>query len=484
MIKNTCITVLGVLVLSACSQSEPEELGGVVDLIFADVDNPASPGCAVGIQKGGKTLFTKGYGMADIKSARPNGPDTHFNIASMTKQFTVLSIRALQTRGKLSVQDDIRDYIPEMPKTDTVIKISNLIHHTSGLMDYTNYLYLAGMRKYEGLEREFALEITTGDFPLVSPVGSRWAYNNGAYVLLAEIVRRVSGEDFEIFARREILGSVDMKASYFRSKNDPDFGPAATPYDITENGPVVSGGSVEYSGDGGLVTTVNDFLKYTAEIHKGESLWNEPNRLFMTTSGKLTGPEVYPDTGTLDTNYGGAIGLRRSHDRQLYRHSGSIDGFNSLFAVYPDDKLAFVAFCNFSGAELYERFSRLEDFFFGVSAARDGKKQAAPKEVNNTPLPKSLIASLEGTFRSEKLNATYEIEPLVDGLVVTLTSPYTKTPIRTEYPHAALRHGAAQKYFIVLKDAEIETLREPGNKLDKFLLHSPALPPFEFERVK
>lgn len=123
-------------------------------------------------------------------------------------------------------------------------------------------------------------------------------------------------------------------------------------------------------------------------------------------------------------------------------------------------------------------------FFFGVRGATDEKKRVAPKEVNNIALPKSLMASLEGVFRSEKLNATYEIEPLAEGLMVTLTSPYTKAPIRMEYPHVVLRQGAAQKYFIVLRGAEIEISRKPGNKLDKFLLHSPALPAFEFKRVK
>ncbi|MBL4836982.1 MAG: beta-lactamase family protein [Kordiimonadaceae bacterium] len=484
MVLACSILSLSTGISSGVQPLDPSELKAAIDGVFADVNNPSSPGCSVGIQKGQETLFSAGYGMADIDTARPNDADTHFNIASMSKQFTVLSILALQADGKLSVDDDIRKYIPEVIKTDDIVKISHLIHHTSGLMDYVRYLFAAGLPEFEGLKRDLAIEIMTGDFPMVSPAGAVYSYNNGAYVLLAEIVKRVSGQDFETFARGHILSQVDMQSSYFRSENDPSFGRVATPYIKRKEGSTKAGGSVNYSGDGGLVTTINDFLKYTAEIHKGATLWNDKNRRFLTTSGQLTGPTVHPNTGTLKTNYGGAIQLETAHGEEMLVHSGSIDGFNALFQIYPDQGLTLVAFCNFEDANLPSRFTAITDLFFDQKKKLE-KTEHEEKHVHN-PAPESLIAALSGTFKSDVLKTTYDIESLSDGqMLITLTSPYSGGPVRIELPKGSIQiTQKSSDQILSLGYNKIVIPKQSGPLINNFSLRVPSLPDFIFNRVE
>ena len=480
------ILALSVGAVADVPTPQGHELRVAVEGIFSDVNSAKSPGCSVGIQKGQKTLLTAGYGMSDIAAARQNTADTHFNIASMSKQFTVLSILTLQKDGKLSVDDDIRDYIPEVIKTDKAVKISHLIHHTSGLMDYVQYLFTAGMAEFEGLERDLAIEIMTGDYPTVFPAGSAFIYNNGAYVLLAEIVSRVSGQDFETYARENILSTVDMRSSYFRSKNDPNFGQVATPYMNSDDNAEQAGGSVNYSGDGGLVTTINDFLKYTAEIHKGKNLWNEKNRAFLTTSGRLTGPKKHPETGTLKTNYGGAIGLQETRGQTILRHGGSIDGFNTLFHIYPETDLTIVAFCNFDGAGLRDRFSKIGDLFFGEEETTVKASALTTKDPVTNNLPQKLVAALSGTFKSDMLKTTYNIAPLGEhGLTVTLKSPYSHGSVKTDFPDAILQPSDnSDNQLIMLDWVAIETPKKSVKTLQSFTLRTPSMPPIVFTRIK
>src|SRR5581483_7650094 len=115
-----------------------------IDSIFAPYASPRSPGCAVGVTRNGSLEFAKGYGMADLREHRPITPETPFYIASLSKQFTAMSIVLLAHDGRLSLDDSIRKWVPEVPSFSAPITIRELLHHTSGLRDYFTLLAVAG----------------------------------------------------------------------------------------------------------------------------------------------------------------------------------------------------------------------------------------------------------------------------------------------------------------------------------------------------
>lgn len=478
-----CGSILLVPTALATPWPAPEELTRVVDEAFADYAQGPGPGCAVGIQHAGETALTRAYGLADVAASTPITADTLFNIASISKQFTVLSILELQSRGELAVGDDIRKYLPELPPSDPITRISHLIHHSSGLMDYLDYFVLAGMRDYGGLSREEALQVMFAEPERIAPAGAEWEYNNGGYLLLAEIVARVSGQSFETFAREQLLQPLGMEGSYFRAPDEPDFGPVATGYQQTPGGLEQRAATVSYSGDGGLVTSVRDFLRFTRAMHLSLDPWHAANAAFVTTPGRLTGPAVYPATGSLDTDYGGGLGLHQMYGRLAYTHSGGIAGYNSDFAYFPDTGLAIVAFCNLRRAGLEGRFAHIAELYFGEAAQSSAAETAQAPASAITPLPADLMQALQGQYHSERLRTSYTIEPLAGGgMVLTTRSPFIDAPLREEFPGAGLTPaGEIAPGFpeLVLK----VTGREAG-RITRFDLVHPMTPAFEFLRVE
>ncbi len=143
------------------AQGNHDKIAAAVDEVFADVVKPGSPGCAVAVARDGKLLYAKGYGLANIEENIPLTPESVFDIGSTSKQFSAASILLLQQQGKLSVNDDIRKYIPELPDYGKKITILNLLNHTSGLRDYLVLFDLAGVNTDSVTTDEEALALIT-----------------------------------------------------------------------------------------------------------------------------------------------------------------------------------------------------------------------------------------------------------------------------------------------------------------------------------
>ncbi len=491
----TSLFTIGIALAScgiAEEKTESEALAKVVDVAFAEFDTSSVPGCAIGVQKDGTTLLAKGYGLSDLATGVPITADTHFNVASVSKQFTVLAILQLQAEGKLSLDDLVSSYIPEISATESPITIRHLIHHTSGLMDYTNYLLLAGfgaedgLGGFAGLTRNLAMDILTAGFPAAAPVGSEWSYNNGGYLALAEIVKRVSGEDFETYARKHVLEAVGMQNSYFRSPDEPDMGPVAKGYKLVGGKPVRGEESVSYSGDGGLITTLNDFLLYLGEMDKGETLWDADTRRFMTTPGRLVGPSPYPATGTLDTDYGGGLFIRSNHEKTVLLHGGYIEGYNARWRYYPEDRVAMAALCNSEATNsvfLVDTFNRIADHVFGpvkASGEQPATPQPARSEIAREPLSSELRSRFEGTYVSKDMKTTYSFKTNGPAWKISITSPYSNGTVTTDLPPFTITDN---KIMLGLATLGFEIDREGTEPIDTFYLSADGFPKFKFIRV-
>jgi len=194
-----CGLVIGTL--SALGASGPQDkTAAAVDEVFADYTKAGSPGCAVAVYRDGRISYSKGYGLANIEEDVPITPQTVFDIGSTSKQFTAASILLLEKDGKLSVNDEVRKYIPELPDYGQKISILNLLNHTSGLRDYLTLMELAGINTDSVTTDEDALQIIVRQKALNFAPGSDWLYSNTGYFLLSIIVKRVSGKTLREFA--------------------------------------------------------------------------------------------------------------------------------------------------------------------------------------------------------------------------------------------------------------------------------------------
>src|SRR5262245_20501624 len=186
-----------------------------VDRVFAGLDRPDSPGCALGVVHKGKLAYEKGYGQANLEQNIPITPSTVFYIASASKQFTAASIALLARQNKLALDDDIRKYLPELPTYEASVTIRQLIHHTGGIPDYLELLGYAGQRLDDIHTEDEILELLSRQKSLGFKPGDQFLYSNSGYFLLGMIVKRVSGKPLAQFAEDFIFNPLGMTRSRF-----------------------------------------------------------------------------------------------------------------------------------------------------------------------------------------------------------------------------------------------------------------------------
>src|SRR5580765_7890850 len=219
--KIAAAVILGFAIqaVAGISTNAQEKQAKAVDEIFADLAKEGSPGCALAVARAGKIIYEKGYGLANIEQNVDITPQSIFDIASTSKQFTAASVLLLEKQGKLSVNDDIRKYIPELPDYGQKITILQLLNHTSGLRDYPTLMTLAGI-PIDGVTTDTdALGLITRQKALNFAPGSEWLYSNTGFFLLSAIVQRVSGKTLREFAAENIFAPLEMRHTQYRDSH-------------------------------------------------------------------------------------------------------------------------------------------------------------------------------------------------------------------------------------------------------------------------
>jgi len=202
-----------------------------IDAVFASWDRPGSPGCALAVNQNGERVYSQGYGYANLDHDVPITPKTVFDVGSLTKQFVAASISMLELEGKLSLDDSVRKWLPELPELNEPVTLRHMIYHTSGLRDYLTLFPLAGRGHYYPISDAQILELMSRQRALVFPPGERYLYSNTAYMLLAQIIERVSGQEPAEFARERIFGPLEMTGSLMYDSYERIIPLRATGYD-------------------------------------------------------------------------------------------------------------------------------------------------------------------------------------------------------------------------------------------------------------
>ena len=215
LLKRTIFLFLliSMTITSSASASIKPDLTSQVDELFTVYDSYDRPGAAVAVIQNGEIVYQNGFGMADLERSVTITPDSVFEIGSISKQFTAMCLMLLENDGKLTLDDNIRKYIPEMPEYDRQITLRHLLHHTSGVRDVETLIPLAGMHWFNYYSDVQMLELIMRQKGLNFPPGEQFLYSNSGYVLLAQVVSRVSGQSLREFAQKRI----DYLSSHLQS---------------------------------------------------------------------------------------------------------------------------------------------------------------------------------------------------------------------------------------------------------------------------
>lgn len=307
--------------------TDPKKL---VDQLLAPWDRRDGPGAAVAVWRGGKTLLAKGYGMANLAYDIPFTATTPTNIGSTSKQFTAFSVMLLVDDGKLSLDDDVRKHIPELPDLGKTVTVRNLLTHTTGYREIYNALIIGARRFDEGdyVSPEEIIALVQRQPTLQNAPGAEFNYNNTAFALAALVVERVAKQPFADFVAQRIFTPLGMTHSTVRADRHVSVRGATTGYSRAPNGNWRDLGDLASSmGAGGIYTTLAD-LKIWVENYAKPRVGTAKSIALMMTPFTLTNGK--------STGYGMGLFIDKQGSLTRVHHGGADISHRSQLAYYPE----------------------------------------------------------------------------------------------------------------------------------------------------
>jgi len=400
----------------AYAQSQlSDDLAGRVDAVFARFARPDSPGCALGVFQNGAITYSKGYGSANLEYGVPITPATPFISGSVAKQFTAAAIALLVEQGRISLDDDVRKYIPELPDYGATITIDHLVHHTSGLRDFWALVQVAGMRYDDGYAVGDVIRLAARQKHLNFPPGTEYDYSNTGYIALGLIVQRVTGKSLREFTTEQIFEPLGMTGTHFHDDHTMLVPGRASAYSpLPEGGYRINVWNNDIVGQGGLILTVNDLLKWDENFYTGKV--GGPGFLKrQLQQGKLA-------NGTTLT-YAFGLTVTQYRGLPLVEHGGSSGGYRTIISRFPTEHTTVVALCNTTEANTTMLSHQVADILLGSKMSAPAERAARPDSAatrGTTPVARDL-GVLTGRYYSTELDATYDVS--ATGATLTVKRP-------------------------------------------------------------
>lgn len=309
-----------------------------VGALFADWVDSTTPGCAVGVNRRGQPVYRGAFGMANLETATPITPNTIFQAASLAKQFTAMSVMLLVRDGRLSLDDDVRQFIPELPDYGARITLRHLLTHTSGLRDFFEMLILArGRFEEDRITNADMMDIVTRQKSLNFTPGTEFLYSNTGYALLEVVVSRVSGKSLRDFAAERIFAPLGMTHTQFKEDYFALVPGRAAGYGRRGAGWRSSTPNYDVYGSTNLFTTIGDLMIWTANL-------DNPRVGDTSIVRQMSASAVLPNGDR--TDYGFGLSLWNDEGTTVVEHEGGDPGFRSYLARYLQDSLAVAVLCN------------------------------------------------------------------------------------------------------------------------------------------
>lgn len=377
------------------------------------------PGCAVAtLARAGASFDVAGY--ADLEAGVPISRDTRFLIASASKQFTALAVLRLVDQGRIGLDDPAEHWLPDLAGALRGATVRQLLNQTAGVRDHTSLMALAGIERMAEVAPDTVLAMMRGlDSNNFAP-GSQARYSNGHYLMLAQLVERVSGRSLAAFAHEELFAPLGMRDTGFDTR-----APIAHGYrPLRSGGFRIADDQPSLPGSGGLATTARDLVRFDAAFRSGEGVWSPAVKAMFVEAGRLSNGEtaVLPEFGT---PYGAGIGLERRDGVLWLSHDGGSEGFRAQYLRRADAPVGAIVLCNRSDVNPDAIAERLSN------RAVPEPQASAVRPLREAPQPASgaAIAALLGRWRSSETRIDYAIRAEGDGVQVTIRSPLAAEPI-------------------------------------------------------
>lgn len=400
-----------VIAIFVFSWAIADEKTDKVDKLFAQWDSTSSPGAALAIIKDGEIFYERGYGVADLERNIIMTANSIFDIGSCSKQFTAACVALLAQEGKISLDDDVRKFIPEMPRYERPITVRHLIHHTSGIRDYIELLSLAGYTVNGDCPTiEETIEMVARQKRLNFLPGEEWLYSNSGYFLLSTIVERVSGKSLNDFAQERIFMPLGMRNTHFHDNHTLIVKNRAIGYSPAKNGFTIEMSNWEHTGDGALLTTVEDLFLWDQAFYN--------NRLGKELMDLLQTPGALKSGKKLDYAFGLRVGEYRG--LKTIGHSGSWAGYKAGMIRFPEQNFSVICLSNLSTMNPSSLCMKIADIYLADQLKEEPLKR--PKEkIIPVKLAKEELEDKAGNYQDKKLGTWVTVSVKDEKLKINIS---------------------------------------------------------------
>ncbi|MFQ5721705.1 MAG: serine hydrolase domain-containing protein [Candidatus Aminicenantales bacterium] len=467
-VKLLIIFIILIVFIGSFNQlAQAESLTDEVDKIFSEWDRPDSPGCALGVIKDGRFIYKRGYGSANLEYNIPITSKTIFRIGSTSKQFTAMCVALLEEEGRLSFDDDIRKYLPELPQYGVPLTINHLLHHTSGLRDYLTLMDLAGARADDFYVDGEVVALLARQKELNFKPGDDYLYSNSGYFLLSEIVKRITGKSMRFYADERIFKPLGMRNTHFHDDHTMIVKNRASGYSPRENGGFrIDMTNLDMIGDGGVFTCVDDLFFWDQNFYHNKLGRGDQSLIRkMLTCGYLnSGKKLDYAMGLVVNQYRGL---------KMISHGGAFAGFRAQFIRFPDQHFSVIVLANLSTINPTKLARKVADIYL---ADVFPKKPKIPRGKHQfIKLSEAKLREKEGAYYNKKTDNIWRVF-FKEGKLEVDTSFYKFQVM-----------PLSETNFLAVKapvELEIEFKKESAERRKLMIVHQEGEEPLIFEAIE
>ncbi|MBT8257529.1 MAG: beta-lactamase family protein, partial [Bacteroidia bacterium] len=376
-----------------------------IDSLVPKQVNDSTPGLVIGVVKNGELIFGKGYGKANLTYDIPNDMNLVYNIGSVSKQFLGYAFAMLHSEGKLNIDDPVNKYLNDWPEFEHKVTLRHLLTHTSGYREAYTMSNLVG--RYVGqdrLTREECLNVVRRQPQLEFVPGSRFTYNSTAWVILAELMEKVTETPADIWVENNILKPLDMNDTQIESYVGEVITNAAESYSNSDQGYKNEESNRAIFGAAEVYTSVNDLVKWINNYKTSQIGGEAVRSVFLD-------PFILNDGS--DSEYALGIGVSEYRGLKRYRHTGGHEAFSSQLSYYPDEDLGIIVISNFGGRASVST-SAIASLFLGDKMTQEEKLP----EIKPVNMAADKLKSFTGMYVTDTMNDTVEMTMNEEGSLI------------------------------------------------------------------
>ncbi|MGC1206168.1 MAG: serine hydrolase domain-containing protein [Flavobacteriaceae bacterium] len=366
-----------------------------IDSLFNTWTEANHPGGAIGIMQKGEVLYSKAFGLASLEYQVPNTTETIFNVGSVSKQFTAMGIVLLHEKGLLSIDDDIRKHLPDMPDFGHTITITirHMLHHTSGMRSLHAMLGLAGWRDDDSRTNEDLYRFMLKQKELNFIPGDEFLYCNTGYMLMVNIIENVTKEKFPQWMKANVFDPLGMSDTYVEDRYDRIVPNNATSYYGSNNNFFRAVEYWGYVGSGNVHSTTTDLLTWLQNFSTPTSDWSSAFKILKTTDTLNDGSE---------NNYAFGVSLDEVKGYKRIQHGGAIGGFRAYSSTYPEEQLHIAVLTNFSSSNPGQKENQIFNILFPKKSEDTSDTIEAKQVLTTISMTTEKLKQFESSYWNDK----------------------------------------------------------------------------------